>query len=179
MHTTVCDYLLEIVHNAIDAEATQVTVNLSTGNGTIQVKICDNGKGMTQEQTAQACNPFFTTASKHPSRQVGLGIPFLRQAAETLGGTFSIQSSLGKGTTVAFTFQEDNVDTPPLGSIAELITELIAYSPNTQLTLHRQTRRGGYQLATSDLIPSSADACTIQNLSRAKAILHTHEEAIR
>ena len=67
----------------------------------LTVIIADDGCGMTEEQVAQVTDPFYTSRT---TRKVGLGVPFFKLAAESTGGSFSIESEPGKGTTVTAVF---------------------------------------------------------------------------
>ena len=50
---------------------------------------------MAPDFLARVTDPFTTTRT---TRKVGLGIPMLKQSAEMAGGTFGIESEIGKGT---------------------------------------------------------------------------------
>jgi signal transduction histidine kinase len=60
--------------------------------------VSDDGDGMARETMARALDPFFTT--KTGARGAGLGLAMVRRFAEENGGTVSLESSLGLGTTV-------------------------------------------------------------------------------
>lgn len=60
--------------------------------------VSDNGGGMTRETIDRAFDPFFTTKTR--GRGAGLGLSMVRRFAEENGGTVSIESALGLGTTV-------------------------------------------------------------------------------
>ena len=68
-----------------------------TEKDALTVVIKDNGCGMTEEQVNHVTDPFFTTRT---TRKVGLGVPFFKYAAESTGGSFTIQSEVGTGTVV-------------------------------------------------------------------------------
>ncbi len=63
-------------------------------------EVRDNGKGMTEEELAHACEPFFTT--KPPGSGTGLGLSTVLGFVKQSGGELRITSQLGAGTTVAF-----------------------------------------------------------------------------
>jgi signal transduction histidine kinase len=64
----------------------------------IAVAVSDDGTGMPEEVRQRALEPFFTT--KGPGRGTGLGLASVYGFATQAGGTVSIQSSVGRGTTV-------------------------------------------------------------------------------
>jgi signal transduction histidine kinase len=64
----------------------------------VQVTFQDTGSGITKENIEQLFMPFFTTKSKEGGR--GLGLFVCYQIVKKHGGSFDIQSELGKGTSV-------------------------------------------------------------------------------
>lgn len=69
---------------------------------------------MTPEQIRQVTDPFYTSRT---TRKVGLGVPFFKFAAESTGGSFSIESEPGKGTMVTAVFTLNHIDRMPLGDM--------------------------------------------------------------
>ncbi len=63
--------------------------------------ITDRGPGMDAQLLARIGEPFFTT--KAPGRGMGLGMFLARAVIEGVGGTLSLESELGKGTTARVT----------------------------------------------------------------------------
>ncbi len=120
--------VLDIANNSIRAGASLIVINvdIDTEQDLLSLCISDNGCGMTTEQLMKAEDPFFTTRT---TRGVGLGIPFMKQAAVDTGGNFHMESILGAGTTVSATFGLSHIDRMPLGDINSTIyTLLIANS---------------------------------------------------
>ena len=179
MHATIGDHLADLVHNAIEADATKVELRLQTGNGSIAAEVRDNGKGMSPEETRQACSPFFSSPSKHLGRKVGLGLSFLKQTVQTVGGSMDLESRPRQGTRVRFSLPESHIDTPPMGDLPDLFVTLLASRPGCSVTLWRETPRGEYQIDTERLFPCPNDLFRPSALSRARTLLNTHEEAIR
>jgi two-component system sensor histidine kinase PilS (NtrC family) len=60
----------------------------------IEIKIKDNGTGISQENKAKIFEPFFTTKD----RGTGLGLSIVQKLVSDLGGTIHLESSPGKGT---------------------------------------------------------------------------------
>ena len=100
----------------------------------LSLEITDNGCGMSEEAVSMVTNPFYTTRT---TRSVGLGIPFLKLAAEQTGGTFSIFSNSQEqhpdnhGTQVKAQFNKNHLDFTPLGDIVSTVTTLIQGHPDT------------------------------------------------
>jgi signal transduction histidine kinase len=59
------------------------------------IEICDNGTGIAENVRAQIFTPNFTTKSSG----TGLGLAFVKQALENMGGNISYRTELGHGTT--------------------------------------------------------------------------------
>ncbi len=120
--------ILDVAQNSTRAGAmlTQIRILADTKADTLTIVIADNGCGMTQEQLSAVCDPFFTTRT---TRKVGLGVPFFKQAAEDTGGSFSITSEPGRGTTVTAVFGLSHIDRMPLGDMTATIHTLITMYP--------------------------------------------------
>ena len=99
--------ILDIAQNSVKAEASKVEIGILAENNLLTIYVSDNGKGMSKEFLASVTDPFTTTRT---TRKVGMGIPLFKMAAESTGGSFSIESELGKGTTTTATFVIDRND---------------------------------------------------------------------
>lgn len=130
MMTEISLNILDVAENSTKAGATLVTITVDADFSADQltVSIEDNGCGMTPEQVERVTDPFFTSRT---TRKVGLGVPFFKYAAESTGGTFSINSDVGVGTTVTATFTLSHIDRMPLGDINTTIHTLVVYHPET------------------------------------------------
>ncbi len=116
--------ILDVAQNSITAGASLITIEIeeNTTDKTLLIGICDNGKGMDEEQVKNVVDPFFTTRT---TRKVGMGIPLFKMAAEQTGGKFEISSQQGVGTEVRAYFKTDSVDFTPLGDVASTVQMLI------------------------------------------------------
>ena len=121
--------ILDIAQNSIAAGASLTTIEVAedTAKHELTVTVSDNGCGMTAEQVANVLDPFFTTRT---TRKVGLGLPFLKQTAEQTGGSFLIESQVGKGTLVRAEYHTDSIDCMPLGDICSTISCLVTLNPD-------------------------------------------------
>lgn len=123
-------HVLDIANNSIRANADLIKISLHIHRvtDTLDIILSDNGCGMTEDELAKAEDPFFTTRT---TRSVGLGIPFFKQAALCTGGSFTIHSEKGVGTTVTAKFGLSHIDRIPLGDMNSTIHTLITL--NTQI----------------------------------------------
>jgi signal transduction histidine kinase len=90
---------LNLVLNAIEAMYGGGTLRVKTGydeaSSTIEIVIADTGKGIDKELLDKLFHPFFTTKPKG----TGLGLAISKRLVEENGGTISVQSAPGSGTT--------------------------------------------------------------------------------
>jgi signal transduction histidine kinase len=100
--------LLNLILNAIEAtpagKEVVVLLEIQPGKGKTGIlclKVSDQGVGMNAETLAHARDPFFTTKEKGS----GLGLALVTKLVAETGGTFSIQSEPGVGTTVQVTWR--------------------------------------------------------------------------
>ncbi len=96
--------LHNLIGNAIKFTAIgTVSVKLSGKKGKpLIIEVSDTGIGMTQEQTARLYEDFAQADSSTTRRfgGTGLGMAITRKLVEMMGGEISVESALGKGTTV-------------------------------------------------------------------------------
>jgi signal transduction histidine kinase len=88
--------LLNLVGNGYQAmsDGGHLTVSVEAVDGVVQVKVRDQGVGMTDEVQQRLFEPFFTTKA----RGVGLGLAVSKRIVEAHGGTISASSKVGAGT---------------------------------------------------------------------------------
>lgn len=117
--------ILDIAENSLRANANTISISITqTTQPPLQTLVLqDDGCGMRSETLAKVTDPFYTTRT---TRKVGLGLPFLKMQCEMAGGALTIQSALGKGTTVTATFVPGHIDLMPLGDIGSTIATLLA-----------------------------------------------------
>lgn len=125
--------VLDVAQNSVSAGATliEITVDEQPQSDRLTILIRDNGCGMSEEMIARVTDPFFTTRT---TRKVGLGVPFLKMAAEMTGGKLAIDSTVGVGTIVTATFGLSHIDRMPLGDIAATVCSLVQCNPTLDFT---------------------------------------------
>ena len=121
-------HLLDIAENSVAANAQNVTITVNEDSTTdrLQMSVVDDGIGMDDATVARVVDPFFTSRT---TRKVGLGLPFLKQAAEACNGWMQIHSTPGKGTQVKVEFERSNIDRMPLGDLASTFLSLFITNP--------------------------------------------------
>jgi CheY-like chemotaxis protein len=77
----------------------------------VAVSISDTGHGMAHETVARAFDPFFTT--KAVGQGTGLGLSMVYGFAKQSGGSITIDSEVGRGTTVTLYFPRHHGQTEP------------------------------------------------------------------
>ena len=82
---------------------------------------------------------------------MGLGVPFFKYAAESTGGSFSIESEKGKGTVVTAVFGLSHIDRMPLGDISSTIHTLITCHPDTEFVYTYEYDNNSFTLDTREL----------------------------
>jgi nitrogen-specific signal transduction histidine kinase/AmiR/NasT family two-component response regulator len=106
--------ILNLAINARDAMLAGGTLTIATKNIThgnrrsrflavdpgdyVMISVADTGTGMTEEVRRRAFEPFFTTKEVH--KGTGLGLSMVYGFAKHSGGTVTIDSEIGKGTTL-------------------------------------------------------------------------------
>lgn len=92
--------LLNLTINSLDAMPAggRIEIALDAGGGreTLELRVLDEGKGMTPEEMAKAFEPYFSTKSTG----VGLGLSLTRQILTEHGGSIRVASTPGSGTLV-------------------------------------------------------------------------------
>jgi sensor histidine kinase regulating citrate/malate metabolism len=143
-------HILDIAENSINAGATsiEITIDENIKKDMLKLEIADNGSGMDAKSVENAVDPFYTTRT---TRRVGLGLPFLDEAARAANGRLEIDSQVGVGTKVIATFQLSHIDRKPIGNMADTITTLIAGWPEVDITYRH--RRDGHiaSLSTKEI----------------------------
>lgn len=139
--------ILDVAENSTRAGATLVTITVSadTAADKLTVTISDDGCGMTKDEVTHVTDPFFTTRK---TRKAGLGIPFFKYAAESTGGSFSIESEPGIGTAVTAVFILSHIDRMPLGDMNSTIETLITCHPDTDFLYIYRYDKASFELDT-------------------------------
>ena len=143
-------HILDIANNSTRAKAKNVTVSVTadTKADTLTISVSDDGCGMDKELLKRVMDPFATTRT---TRKVGLGIPLFKQAAEFTGGSFSIESEIGKGTVTKAVFGLSHIDRVPLGKLGSTMATLIGGFPDVDFVLEYAVDNKKYEFSTLKL----------------------------
>ncbi len=178
MHASLSDIVADVAANSIEAHAGLVRVSVLEENGTITLRVEDNGKGMPPEIVARAFDPFYTEPGKHDKRKIGMGLPFVKQTCDACGGEVRLESTQGVGTTLVCTFQADNIDLPPMGDLAAAVLSLFTFDGDFEMVFTH--RKGGeeYEIARSDLKDAVGGFDSVDGLSLAREFLESQESSL-
>ena len=187
MHYALCDYVLDIAQNAVEAGSREVRIEFVESEEAIDVLVSDDGRGMTAEERKRALDPFYSDGTKHARRKVGLGLPFLAQAVAQADGIWSLESERGRGTKVSFRFPKGNVDCPPVGDVPGLFLSALCLPGGHEMVVRRvkPAPAGGagggsseYELRRSELAEAVGGLERASSLSLIREYLESQEENI-
>jgi signal transduction histidine kinase/HAMP domain-containing protein len=88
--------LLNLVDNAIGAGSKKIDITTEAKDNAVKITVKDNGIGIKKDTMERIFDPFFTTKKDG----TGLGLSICKKIVEDHGGTISVQSTEGEGTTV-------------------------------------------------------------------------------
>ncbi|MEE9159174.1 MAG: ATP-binding protein, partial [Gammaproteobacteria bacterium] len=85
------------------------------GDGSLKLTVSDTGIGIAAEDLDKVMAPFSQVESAHSRKHqgTGLGLPISKALAELHGGSFTMASELGVGTTVTLRFPAERVERSP------------------------------------------------------------------
>jgi signal transduction histidine kinase len=104
--------LTNLISNALDAclmsdsSSCTITVRLREEDDAIVVEVADTGCGMDYEVKKKVFTSFFTTKGRGGT---GLGLLLTRKIVQQHGGSISLVSDVGEGTTFRLVFQRDRL----------------------------------------------------------------------
>lgn len=97
-------YALEsVLSNALQFSTEPVDLTLLRAGEQLALCVSDRGDGIPPEEQPHIFEPFFRGRNAQHAAGVGLGLAIARRAIEALGGTISLDSATGVGTTVYLT----------------------------------------------------------------------------
>jgi len=111
--------VLNLLTNAIKFtnEGGKVTLSVVAEPGhAIVIQVQDTGIGIAQDDIVRVIRPFeqVETVLSRSHGGTGLGLPLTSKLTELHGGTFDIQSEVGKGTTVTVRLPAERLRPPPV-----------------------------------------------------------------
>ena len=93
--------LMNLIVNAIEAmpEGGTLSINSKWTEETLQLQISDTGSGIAEDKMKNIFEPFYTTKEQG----LGLGMPYAKKIIEEHGGSISLDSKSGEGTSIRIT----------------------------------------------------------------------------
>ena len=155
--------ITNLVVNARDAMPSdgQVELAVSCAEGEVELTVRDTGVGMDAETISHIFEPFYTT--KDPGKGTGLGLATVYGIVTQSGGSISVQSAPGEGSTFRIVLPHsiedaaapvERVDRPPMRNGTEVV--LLAEDEETIRSLVREVlTRSGYKVYVA---PNGEDA---------------------
>jgi len=153
---TLSDHVADICQNSIKAGASHVLLKIDETEEIFTFEVVDDAGGMPKEVLEKIYDPFYTSRDKK-IRKVGLGIPFLKTAAEQTGGHLEIISEQGKGTTLSVLLYKSHIDCQPVGDLAGTFFTLITTDKSIHWEIIRADSGEEYTIDTDKLFENQTD----------------------
>ncbi len=143
-------HIMDLCENSIKAQASRIDILIKVDfdKDELIVSITDNGVGMDSEMLSKVVDPFTTGRT---TRNVGLGIPFFKQACEMTGGHVEIASRRNEGTTITGKMVVSHIDRLPLGDIGETFQTLILSKPDIDYVLRLENSEESVEISTREI----------------------------
>ena len=181
--------LMNLIVNARDAMPSGGVITVTTANTTtatmptaqradapvaVSLSVADTGVGMTQAVGDRAFEPFFTT--KEVGKGTGLGLSTVYGIVTQSGGTITVDSAVGAGSTFTMTFPAvpERAATTPIGDDEADVTGgtetilLVEDEEPVRELARRALEERGYEVLA---VPSSVDALVVATSAHIDAIL--------
>lgn len=108
VHKLLYDIIYNLCDNAVkyNKEGGFVKVDVKTAGDKVQVAVSDNGVGIAPADQSRVFERFYRMDKSHSreSGGTGLGLSIVKHAVAYLKGSISLESTLGKGTTITVSF---------------------------------------------------------------------------
>lgn len=90
-----------LLDNAVkySSDSVHLTIDIKEENDTARVTIADNGIGMSEEDQRHIFEQFYQVEHSHVQEGNGLGLAIVKTIVDQLGGSISVESEIGKGST--------------------------------------------------------------------------------
>ena len=90
-----------LLDNAVkySANSVHLTIDIQEENDTARVTIADDGIGMSEEDQRHIFEQFYQVEHSHVQEGNGLGLTIVKTIVDQLGGSISVESEIGKGST--------------------------------------------------------------------------------
>lgn len=90
-----------LLDNAVkySGDSVHLTIDIQEVDDAIRVTIADNGIGMSEEDQRHIFEQFYQVEHSHVQEGNGLGLAIVKTIVDQLGGSISVESEIGKGST--------------------------------------------------------------------------------
>ena len=105
--------LLCLQSNALKfTENGSVLIKVLVDDNFLQISVVDTGVGISKENQEKLFKlfGFLAETQKMNKNGVGLGLVIAKDICESFGGTISVESEIGSGTTFTYTFALEDID---------------------------------------------------------------------
>ena len=113
--------LLSVVRNLVNnalkfTAAGQITARIGYREGQHRIEVEDTGPGIPPEMLPHIFDRFYHGRGNRPGTGFGLGLFIVKRFVDVLGGTVSVDSTVGRGTRFVVTVPEQSKAPPPAGT---------------------------------------------------------------
>lgn len=130
------DCVLELVKNSIEANSTLIEISVFQKDARrLILEVKDNGCGIDKELCELCQQPFYSTKGK----DIGMGLPLVKELALRTGGDFAVECNTHKGITVSALFKPYNINMIPIGDLYRATLNLIKTHNNIDFVLCQKT----------------------------------------
>ncbi|MBO8160992.1 MAG: ATP-binding protein [Thermosipho sp. (in: Bacteria)] len=172
---TLADHVHDIAENSVKAGAKNIVIEIKETSDYFWFSIEDDGPGI--KNVEKVFDPFFTTRSKKV-RKVGLGLSFLKQAAEMTDGYVEVKSKLGVGTKVLAKFNKKHIDCQPVGDLAITFFSLLL-NQNVNFRILRCRNENCYEIETRTIKEYFGEIDSSKKMKMLKDLIYELEKDIK
>jgi signal transduction histidine kinase len=125
--------VVNLLSNALDAvdRNGSVAISAASEDTDVLITVSDTGHGISPEDLRRIFEPFYTTKGR--GKGTGLGLAICRQLTAALGGTITVQSQPGKGSTFYVRLPRDGAPVGAPGSGPSTITTTSTTNPRLRI----------------------------------------------
>ncbi|MBV9602837.1 MAG: response regulator [Chloroflexi bacterium] len=165
--------LVSNAHKYTQAEGA-ITVSAERTDNLLRVAVQDNGMGIPADDIPKLFTRFFRVDSSL-TREIGgtgLGLSIVKSIVELQGGTVSVESEVGRGSTFAFTLPIAGAEAPAIAPRVSVPPEgtvlVVENEPDIREQLESSLMRAGYTVRLADDI---ADAISQMDQQRPDLVM--------
>jgi signal transduction histidine kinase len=125
--------VVNLLSNALDAvdPKGRVAISAAAEGNDILITVSDTGHGISPDDLRRIFEPFYTTKGR--GKGTGLGLAICRQLTAALGGTITVQSQPGKGSTFYVRLPRDGAPVGAPGSGPATLTTTSTTNPRLRI----------------------------------------------